>query len=205
VVKDDTAAFRVDGLKELTLLTGCRRPVPRSGGAALTDLCMCDRPGVDSLPGMAQLTFLKLLRWRGETTSFLAGIPRLEMLFVEGKRQFTDLNGLEGCPSLVRMNMVDVQGESLAPLAGLTELQWLTICGDWKMRNENALDLADLARLQRLHTLVLTYAGQILSLAPLASLPALRDVRLRGTRIVDGDLEPLVRLPVNTNIVGPDD
>jgi hypothetical protein len=127
------------------------------------------------------------------------------MLRVEATGQLASLDGLQHCWSLNEVDMFGVRVENLAPLAGLTKLRKLRICGDPDMRHDNLLDLADLSGLQNLHTLVLPNAGRIRSLGPLRSLPNLRDVRLGGTTIVDGDLEPLVRLPVDTNVVGPND
>ena len=67
------------------------------------------------------------------------------------------------------------------------------------------LDLSHLAGLHQLEELRITYAGAVQSVRPLLDLPSLRDVRLRGTRILDPDETPLERLRETAEVLGPDE
>jgi hypothetical protein len=69
------------------------------------------------------------------------------------------------------------------------------------------LDLADLADLPELTELRIGFGGTIATLAPLAGPMGrhLRDFRIRGTRVGDGDLSPLQSLHPAADVVGPDD
>jgi hypothetical protein len=75
----------------------------------------------------------------------------------------------------------------------------------YRAKGEACLDLSDLTRLKGLKELRLVYAGAIHSLRPLLDLPALRDVRLRGTEITDGDLSPLSSVSARANAVRLDE
>lgn len=76
---------------------------------------------------------------------------------------------------------------SLLPLRHLVELRRCWLVGDGTECRRNALDFADLSNLSNLEELRVTYAGSVQSVAPLVELESLRDLRLRGTRIISED------------------
>jgi hypothetical protein len=65
--------------------------------------------------------------------------------------------------------------------------------------------LEDLSALDALEELRMTYQGSVASVEPLLNLPQLRDVRLGGTRIADGNLHPLAALAERAQVLGPED
>ncbi|MEU4392803.1 hypothetical protein [Kribbella sp. NPDC023855] len=72
---------------------------------------------------------------------------------------------------------------------------------------EVALDLADLADLPELRKVRITFGGAIATLAPLTGPMGrrLRDFRIRGTEVGDGDLSPLQLMHPAADVLGPDD
>jgi len=74
---------------------------------------------------------------------------------------------------LASLDIVD-----LTPLAGMTELEFLNLNGNW------IIDLAPLAGLTKLKVLGLT-DNRITDPAPLAAMTALKDLRLNGNKISD--------------------
>jgi hypothetical protein len=119
-------------------------------------------------------------------------------------KQVAALDGIAGCRNLTELEVREARIESLAPLSGLTALRSVRVLPG-PTKGEACLDLADLIRLQGLEELHLVYAGAVRSLRPLLDLPALRDVRLGGTEILDGDLSVLSSLSTRANVVRPDE
>jgi hypothetical protein len=72
---------------------------------------------------------------------------------------------------------------------------------------EVTLDLADLAGLPELTQIRIGFGGAIATLAPLAGPMGrrLRDFRIPGTKVGDGDLSPLQSLDPAADVLGPDD
>ncbi|WP_345469189.1 hypothetical protein [Actinoallomurus oryzae] len=148
---------------------------------------------------------LAIWLWKGQNLAFLddAELP-LRKLRLEGKKQVATLEGLSGCRELAEVEVREARIESLEPLSGLTALRSVRVLPG-PTKGEACLDLSDLTRLQGLEELHLVYAGAVRSLRPLLDLPALRDVRLRGTEILDGDWSPLSSLATRTTVVRPDE
>ena len=78
--------------------------------------------------------------------------------------------------------------DDLRPLSGLSNLRRLRFIGKDDAASEDVvLNLEDLAGLKRLEELRITFSGAVRSVCPVATMPALREIRLRGTRIADDD------------------
>jgi hypothetical protein len=137
--------------------------------------------------------------------TFLSGLTMLSELKVEGKRQEISLQGLETCDSLVELELLELRIESLGPLSRMSKLRRLWLIGDNATTSSTSLDLEDLRGLEQLEELRMTYQGSVVSVEPLIQLPRLRDVRLRGTSVADGNLVPLAALAVRATVFGPDD
>ena len=79
---------------------------------------------------------------------------------------------------VIRLDLANKDIVDLAPLAGMTELEFLNLNGNW------IIDLAPLAGLTKLTVLGLT-DNRITDPAPLAAMTALKDLRLNGNKISD--------------------
>jgi hypothetical protein len=206
-VEDDTSAFLFPELEELALATKSRRSIPEWFPAqkTLKRLLINHRPGIDAIREMSMLRALTIYLWVGPDLGFLGPKPSLEELVVEGTRNLASLVGVESCHNLVEVEMSDIRVNSLAPLRNLRELRRIWLLGSRRIRDQSRLDLSDLEQLANLEELRLTEGGMVRSLRPLLALPRLRDVRLRGTTVEDGDLSPLEQLRSTTRVVGPDE
>jgi hypothetical protein len=203
-VVDDTPLFTVPTVEELILLTRNRQPVPDIASTSrLGRLGIDDRPRLDGLRAAPALRELLVWGWRGTDFGFVS--PDLTNLTMEGTRRVVSLSGLDQCHHLSRIRLTGTRVESLRPLAGLGHLRSIEIIGHYRITEHVQLDLADLRLLSNLEVLTVTYGGTIRSLAPLTEMPNLREVRLRGTTIADGDLTPLDALSEHATVVGPDE
>jgi hypothetical protein len=205
-VVDDTAALLIPGVREVGLLTRCEKPLPDLHGSTVSKL------GVDSRPGLAQVAAVVLDEfsvwgWRGTDFTFLGDQPRLRRLKVEATRQIVSLDGLQHCPRLEYVELLDLRATGLAPLAAASRLQHLWILGDRRITGEAMLDLADLAGLPELTELRIGFGGTIATLAPLTGPMGrrLRDFRIRGTKVGDGNLSPLQSMQPAADVLGPND
>lgn len=204
-VRDDSAAFHVHGLHELILATRSKVPIPYCDSTDLVKIGIDDRPGKERLGTYQSLRHLLLWNWSGHDFSFLNSVARLLTLHVEGAGQVTSIDGIEACAELVDLELHDVRVVSLQPLAALAKLRKAWIIGNPKIVGEPVLDLSAIAGLGLLEELRLTFAGSVESVGPLSNIHALRDVRLRGTTILDDDLTVLTNLAKSGTVVMPQD
>lgn len=204
-ISDDSYAFTIEGLCELVLLTKCQVAIPGNPGRTLESVGVDCRPGVSHLSRLSALRQLQL--WNFNASSF-ADMPvssTLTRLKVEGRRQDVSLQGLESCKALTDVEILEMQIESLGPLRELSRLRRLWLIGFGSALPGHSLTLEDLSRDGDLEELRITNQGSIASAEPLLNFPHLRDVRLRGTRIADGNLDPLEVLAGRAVVVGPAD
>lgn len=204
-IRNDVAAFQLPELRELSLATRSPRPVPGFASSSLTFLGIDDRDGKDHIAALEGIQELAIWLWKGQNLAFLddAELP-LTTLRLEGRKQVAALDGIAGCRKLVEVQVREARIESLEPLSGLTALRSVRVLPG-PTKGEACLDLSHLTGLQGLEELHLVRAGAIRSLRPLLDLPALRDVRLRDTEILDGDLSPLTALSARATVVRPDE
>jgi hypothetical protein len=203
-VADDTAAFGLPQLRELRLLTRCRRPVPDITAALLTDLRMDDRPGKDRLCALAGLRDLVVWQWTEPDLRSLGGLRSLHRLCLEGAGRTISLTGIEGCAELTEVVLDLLRPDSLRALSALHRLRRIRIAGTPGVPADTDLDLAELAGLAELQELTLTF-GAVRSAGPLLRMPGLESLRLRGTRIADGDHWPLSTLGHRIKVGRPED
>lgn len=205
-IRNDVAAFELPELRELTLATRSPRPIPEFASSSLTRLGIDDRDGKDNIATLEGLQELAIWLWKGRNLAFLHGaeLP-LRKLRLEGKKQVAALDGIAGCRNLAEVEVREARIESLEPLSGLTALRSVRVLSGYRAKGEACLDLSNLTRLKGLEELHLCDAGAIRSLRPLLDLPALRDVRLGGAEILDGDLSPLSSLSTRATVVRPDE
>lgn len=202
-VQDDTHAFRIQGLRSLALLTRCHRPIPAVDFGGLTELALDNRPGLEHLQDIHRLETLRIFGWPGTSFAFLGTQSNLSTLRVEGRRQVSSLEGLDSCPGLEDVELLDMRVSGLAPLAAAQQLRKLWILGHDTNSEHVTLDLAHLADLQHLAELRITQCGRVRSLRPVATFTSLTDFRIRDTEVLDGDLTPLTQLAAHARVVGP--
>jgi hypothetical protein len=202
-VRDDSRAFQLPELQELVLLTRSKAPVPNLVRSNLRRVGIDSQRDLRELSRLDDLTDLSLWLWAGSDFTFLGRKPKLRKLRVEGAKQIASLAGLDGCPNLEEVELVDLRVRSLAPLADAQALKRLWILGRPEMPEWTTLDLADLSQLHELVELRVTNAGAVRSVQPLAGFRNLRDFRIGGTDIADGDLSPLKDLSTRATVVGP--
>lgn len=120
--------------------------------------------------------------------TFMGNAPRLTKLeLIEGS--IRSLHGIEDMP-LRELDLYGLQSlwsvEGLGPVLELIRLE----------KCKAIRDLSPIGRCPAVHTLVLADCGEVPSLRFIRSLPMLHRVVITGdTRIVDGDLHPLVGIP----------
>jgi hypothetical protein len=204
-VTDDSWAFRLPETREIILLTRCLVKIPDLAGSKLQRVAIDSRPGLESLAQLTRLGDLTIWLWRGTDFTFLGEQQNLRKLHIEAKRQVTSLDGLDGCPGLEEVELLDVRVTSLAPLGAASGLRRLWILGWHTMSQPVTLYLGDLAGLQELEEIRINHAGHVQSLQPLATFHSLNDFRLRNTEVLDGDLSILSELSKRATVVGPND
>ncbi|MET9310734.1 hypothetical protein ABZX12_02805 [Kribbella sp. NPDC003505] len=205
-VADDTAALLIPGIREVFLLTRCKKALPDLSGSTVSKIGLDSRPGLEQVAAIG-LDEFHVWGWRGTDFTFLGDQPGLRRLKVEATRQLVSLQGLQHCLRLEYVELLALRATGLAPLAQASRLQHLWIIGDRRITGQVTLDLADLADLAELRQIRITFGGTIATLAPLTGPIGrrLRDFRIRGTKVGDGDLSPLQSTHPAADVVGPDD
>ena len=95
-----------------------------------------------------------------------------------------DLSGLEAAGNLQELDLRDNDIRDISPLAGLTDLRWLSL-----RENPQLRDVTALAGLSELEYLNLNYSYGIQSIRPISGLANLAVLLMRGVRILDQDDE----------------
>jgi hypothetical protein len=201
-VADDSLAFSIKSLRELILLTSCRVPVPDVGARGLRRLAMDDRPGKENLSSLNVLEELRIWRFADQDLRVVKPLTSLRKLHLECLKQQCALDDIQSCSRLVDIEILDACVESLTPLSGLRDLRRLWLIGSPKATARSALNLSAIAGLPQLEEVRITY-GTVQSVAPMLQAPALRDLRLRGTQILDGSEELLTQLNPSVTVVPP--
>lgn len=191
-VEDDSAVFSLGAVRELILLTRSQAAIPRIVATGLVRLGIDDRPGKENVASLSSLRSLAIWSWRDSDLRFLSGARRLVALHIEGNGQVISLQGIQACASLQKIEIDAMRVVSLRPLADLPSLRRIWVIGQPQIAGDVTLDLEDIARLEQLEELRLTFAGSVRSVQPLKMMTHLHDIRLRGTPIRDGD-ESLLR------------
>ncbi|WP_158694444.1 hypothetical protein [Streptomyces canus] len=204
-VTDDSQAFEIAGLRELVLLTRGQVAIPAGRNASLTTLAVDDRAGAIDLAGFPALARLTLWSSGRSDLGFLRSAPWISSFKMEGIGQIVDLRGLEDCTKLDDLEILEARVESLAPLRGLQDLRRCWLIGGGESIQPEPLDFNAVSALNNLEELRVTYGGEVRSVAPLLNMGSLRDLRLRGTRVVAGDSGLLGEFPDSVRIVGPED
>lgn len=203
-VSDDSHVFEVDGVREVVLLTRCRKAIPPHVVPSLEAVGVDCRPGLGHLSSLPGLATLQIWNFRDADLTCLPESRSTSTLRIEAGNQEISLSGIESLPALAELEILQARVASLNPLRNLSKLRRLWLIGDTAGASERTLVLDDLPR-HSLEELRLTYQGSIVSLSAVVDFPRLRDLRLRGTSIADENLDPLVALSERAEVVGPAD
>ncbi|WP_198949943.1 hypothetical protein [Kineosporia sp. A_224] len=175
-VRDDGAAFAVEGLQELTLVTN-RRTVPDVVNPALRRLYVNFRPALDVARLAPALEWLRVGRFGGDDLEWLRGASSLLTVDLEGRRQEASLAGVEECHALVTLRSVGVAVRDSTPLRGLARLEQVKLLSRRPSRPHGPMDLSAIGG-DALGTLWIGHAPTVLGVGDLVTRPRLRDVRL---------------------------
>lgn len=202
-VLDDSHAFSLPVVEELVLLTRSQAPVRAPMSESLVSLGVDDRPGALFFSGLTRIQRLTVWSFAREEFGFLTGIPTLEKLKVEGLGQVVDLSGIESCRSLVDVELLGIRVKGLAPLRNLKSLHRLWLIGPSGAGAATTLNLDEISEMRFLNELRITNSGSVQSVEPLLGMPELKDIRLRGTMILDPNSDALQLLSRSARVVGP--
>jgi hypothetical protein len=193
-VTDDLDAFRVDTLEDLTLVTGARRKLPDVTQPHLRRLCLTDRPGLEVAARWPALAALRLGTWRGTDLELLAGAKDLSKVHIEGRRQAGSLAGIDSCPAVETLIMINYSVRDTTSLRGLRRLTEARLMATRPTPPHHLVDLSDLAG-PSLATLWISNAGEIRGVEALAGPAGLRQVRLLECRLRAEARQILAELP----------
>ncbi|MET8508989.1 hypothetical protein ABZV60_30815 [Streptomyces sp. NPDC004787] len=190
-VADVSPVAGCPGLERLSLPGSVTREVDLSGLTRLREVEVPWAAGARGLPGLAGVEDLVVTGWRGEALAVLGAKPVLRRLRIESvPGHVTSMEGAGRLPVLDELRCYDGRLARAELLTGPTALT------DVSLLAARPGAIGFVAGLPRLRRLELENGGDIASLAPVASHPALREVILSGTtRVADGDLSPLLANP----------
>ncbi|MFI7067414.1 hypothetical protein ACIBL3_40920 [Kribbella sp. NPDC050124] len=192
-VSKDLAAFQLDGLEALTLVTGSRRAVPDVVQSSLRTLCLTDRPGIAVAGIWPALERLRLGGWRGSDLEFLRGAERLSSVQLEGRRQKGGLAGIETCRSLVEFTSINYSIEDSAPMRELQKLREVKLMAAPPTHPHRRISGADLAA-ATLEKIWISNADRLEDIDVLSALPRLRNLRLVHCHLTAEDTRALAAL-----------
>lgn len=149
-------------------------------------------PGLEAVAACTTVDKLTISRPPTADLAWLAGMTQLKQLMLTDSRRLTRLSGLEALQNLRCLVLTNLA--SLESLDGVQHLQHLEFLDVTSCRKFATLD--PVAALSALTKLAVNNCGDIASLRPLSSLTGLREFfAIESTRILDGDLSPLMELP----------
>jgi hypothetical protein len=183
-MKNDIDAFKVQSLEDLTLVTGCRLPVPETVQPNLRTLCLTSRPKIDVAAHWPGLQRFRVGNWRESNLQILMNAGSLAELNLECRRQSGSLVGIENCTSLRSLQTVDYSILETTPLKELRLLADLKLLAARPTGPHEKIDISDLTK-SNLAKLWISNARQILNLELLEGIQTLREVRLIGCQLSD--------------------
>ena len=147
----------------------------------------CNLAAVAKLP---RLISLRVTAGTGQprNAEAIAGMSRLRRLSLRSWRGLGDLSLVAALTRLEGLEVTQTDAADLSPLAGLTQLRWLSLAYSGRLK-----DLTPLLKLKRLTSLSLARCERVTSLATVAKMTWLRELHLS---YCDGfsDLSPLASL-----------
>ncbi|MHB8638071.1 MAG: leucine-rich repeat domain-containing protein [Fimbriimonadaceae bacterium] len=178
-------------LRELKELSYSMTPINFDSFPQLERCSLEWRRGSNSLFRRSALVDLFVNRYSGHDSSVFSNLEKLQDLAIYNS-PLRDLAGLSKLTRLRELRLVNLRKiHALSGITHLTNLRSLRLSGC------KALDhIEEISSLTGLEALDIADCGDIASLAPVACLSHLRSLTFNGTNIIDGDLAPLMGLPM---------
>jgi hypothetical protein len=176
-LQNDVTALMLAGLESLALATGSRRRVPDVAQPDMRSVTLTDRPGINAGTKWPALESLRIGTWRGSDFAMVAGSPNLARIYIEGKRQQGTLVGLDACPLLEELTLINYSARGTAPLRALDRLRDVRLLAAKPTHPHGPIDFRDFSS-ARLERIWISNAPQIQNIPALSELPALRQLRL---------------------------
>ena len=172
---------------ELGLAEGEAIPSERLREVTKAHLCrhVFDDRGLELVAALTGLKYLCLADTDVSDLRALAGLTRLEELYLQHSSCVTDVAPLAGLVNLRVLRLKRTRVSDLRPLAGLERLEMLDIS------DTEVADLTPLGGLRRLNELYMG-SSRVTRLAPLAGCVGLEWLDIEGTQVAD--LTPLYGL-----------
>jgi hypothetical protein len=192
--KDDTAAFLVDTLEELTLLTGARNSIPRSTQARLRQLYILDRPSLAIQNNWPELRIIRLGTFSGVDLKVLEGARKLSNVHIDARRQSGTLEGIELCTQITELALVNYSTRDTQPLQNLDNLIQLKLMAAAPTAPHGTINFKDLPG-KSLNKIWISNASRLTNLDALAEFPKLREVRLIDCQLDENNRQNINALP----------
>lgn len=161
----------------------------------LRDLGLRWRPGAETLFQCPGIEYLNVDGFPYEDLQHLRKLERLSVLLLQS-RKLRCLSGIERCRRLSRLDLAFCTTlDDISDLSGLPNLEEVALVSCRKVS-----DISALGDITGLRKLLLEQCGEIDTIKPLAGCRGLEEVLLVGTSVRDGDLTPLLNLPMLRNV-----
>ena len=195
-IKDVQPIHMLRELKRLNVTTYCKTRIDFSVFASLEDCTLEWRRGADSLFKCNSLKRLVLCRYSSKNFSVIADLKNLESLTIL-VAPFEYLTGIEKLLRLKKLRL-----GMLTRLESLYGIETLICLEDLDIDTcRRVVSLSPVESLKNLRRISFSNGGDIESLAPLNKLSSLEMIAFyESTKIVDGDMSPLLRQPKLTRV-----
>ncbi|MFI9848684.1 hypothetical protein ACIHFD_67640 [Nonomuraea sp. NPDC051941] len=191
--KADVEAFEVDTLKELSLVTNSRRPIPHTIQPEMVSLCLTDRPGIALGNHWPQLKEFRLGNWRGADCLALSEGRQLTLTQLEGRRQDISMTGIQNCVNLRSLAMLNVAVHDCEAVAGLANLEEISLMAPTG-KTHAPIDFSPFTS-ERLRKIWISGASELVNLSRLGEVESLRNIRLIRSNLTDEDRLALAAFP----------
>jgi hypothetical protein len=198
-LKNDKAAFEIETIRNLTLVTGSKAAVPSTPQFEMERVCLTDRPGLDIGQKWPNVSWLRIGKWGSHNLGSLERANLLEEVYIEAKRQAGGLEGIETLSQLRVLKTINYSVQSLAPLSSLELLQEVRLMSARPSPPHEPFDLSAL-RSPMLQRLWVSNCPNFLHLEALAELPRLREVRFVDCQLSAADRDLLATLPSRVSV-----
>jgi len=193
-VQDDSSAFRVLSLEELSLVTGSKARLPEVLQPRLRRVAMIDRPDINVNSRWPAVASLRMGEWKGRDLRVLSGASELTEVYLEGRRQQGTLEGVESCVSLKSLTVVNYSVLNADPLRSLKALSTVKLLAAEPTPTHGKIDLSVLAG-SRIEKLWVSNAAGFLNLDSLTDTQSMREMRIIGSRLSESDMRTLSAFP----------
>ncbi|SKC82772.1 hypothetical protein SAMN04324258_4454 [Krasilnikoviella flava] len=198
---DDTAAFRLKELEELTLTTGSRAPIPEVLQKNVTSAAVESGRFASLASLWPNLTWLRMFGpWPHADLVPLSGLRELRHLELDGGGARRSIEGIETCVRLEEMRLVRWSLVDSGPLRELSHLRDVRLMAMHPTPEHLRISLLDVAS-PVIESLAIGHAPSVHDLEDgLAAMPAVRNLKFRETPFSSAQTAFLGSLPRSVNV-----